>query len=247
MKADNDNGRLSIDIAETTAAVMANVVRVMRGSGKPELVASSIKQLAGYIDDSEREIGASHTANLAASALVEWANFPGLDGVSEDVTLLNDVIDGSLLAAAAASTNNALQFAKARNSVFSAVARYIEVRRRKEIERLVEEANRNPTATNEITLRNALSDDEPPACFVYFIGSGSAIKIGRSVNPRKRLASLQTAHHDKLELLAVMPGDTHTEANLHLMFAAYRLNGEWFRDCEEIRNYISEINSLEAA
>ena len=53
---------------------------------------------------------------------------------------------------------------------------------------------------------------------VYFIRHDGHIKIGKSVDPWKRLASLQTAHHDTLEMVAIMPGSEDLEAGLHPAF-----------------------------
>lgn len=69
-------------------------------------------------------------------------------------------------------------------------------------------------------------------------------KIGYSENPEKRLASLQTANYEKLELITTFNGSRDLEAHLHKKFGVYRLNGEWFTYNEEIKNLITpEINS----
>lgn len=83
--------------------------------------------------------------------------------------------------------------------------------------------------------------------FVYFISDGVNIKIGISKHPKKRLASLQTAHSTKLEMLAVIPGDRETEFQLHGMFAEHHIRGEWFNDCAEIRRYIAANDNAELA
>lgn len=65
---------------------------------------------------------------------------------------------------------------------------------------------------------------------IYFIrntGTGN-VKIGYSADPIARLRTLQTAHCDRLEIVATMAGDMGMEARFHAMFAADRLNGEWF-------------------
>lgn len=63
---------------------------------------------------------------------------------------------------------------------------------------------------------------------VYFIQSsdGGPIKIGKSSNPKRRLANLQTARSDKLLLLGT---SNLPEESLHQRFADLRLNGEWFK------------------
>ena len=65
---------------------------------------------------------------------------------------------------------------------------------------------------------------------VYFIQreSGGPIKIGYTKsNAKSRMRSLQTAHAEKLVLLAT--SDRHAEKDLHERFADLRLHGEWFR------------------
>jgi hypothetical protein len=73
---------------------------------------------------------------------------------------------------------------------------------------------------------------------IYFIQSedGGPIKIGRSRDPRKRLAALQTSHPDDLRLLAVMDGDEAEEEALHKAFPPTR--GEWCNPTAELLEYI---------
>lgn len=54
------------------------------------------------------------------------------------------------------------------------------------------------------------------------------VKIGKSKNPRGRLAGFRTANPGRLELLAWLPG-SEWEGLLHATFSEFRLNGEWFR------------------
>lgn len=70
-----------------------------------------------------------------------------------------------------------------------------------------------------------------PEGYVYFIQLDNAgpIKIGRAKNPIKRLKGLQTAAHKQLRLLAVIPGNSTTEKELHREFRDLRIGGEWFR------------------
>lgn len=78
---------------------------------------------------------------------------------------------------------------------------------------------------------------------IYFIYHDGHIKIGSSVDPWKRLSSLQTAHHAPLEMLAVMPGEASDEHKLHQRFGRCRKHGEWFRDDRMLRQYIDEVRS----
>jgi len=68
------------------------------------------------------------------------------------------------------------------------------------------------------------------ASWVYLIGvPGKAIaKIGRAQDVSKRLASLQTSHHERLSVLWRTRGGRELEKKLHEFFGAIRLTGEWF-------------------
>jgi hypothetical protein len=79
---------------------------------------------------------------------------------------------------------------------------------------------------------------------VYFIGSQSGpIKIGIAVRPMERLKTLQTGHHEKLELLATCDGGQRQEAAYHKQFKKRRLNGEWFERCPEIEAEIDRLTN----
>lgn len=67
---------------------------------------------------------------------------------------------------------------------------------------------------------------------IYFIRSGQYIKIGVSERPWERMASLQTAHPEPLEMLAIMPGAQPEERVLHARFASARADEatEWERE-----------------
>jgi len=76
---------------------------------------------------------------------------------------------------------------------------------------------------------------------IYFIRSGNFVKVGLSAQPWKRLSDLQTAHHEQLEMLAIMPGDRSAEQDLHRRFSEYRHNREWFRNGEPLMTLIARV------
>jgi hypothetical protein len=79
---------------------------------------------------------------------------------------------------------------------------------------------------------------------VYVIGPKRAdrpVKIGISALPQRRLADLQTSHHDRLTILAQTPGGRDEESALHRLFKRERLNGEWFQRSPEIEKFIALI------
>ena len=78
---------------------------------------------------------------------------------------------------------------------------------------------------------------------VYFIRHQGHIKIGKSVDPWKRLSSLQTAHYEPLEMLAIMPGSDDLEAGLHRAFGKYMKRGEWFQENGELLAFIEVIKA----
>jgi hypothetical protein len=72
---------------------------------------------------------------------------------------------------------------------------------------------------------------------VYFIATGSRIKIGHSLNPERRLAQ----YPPDMEVLRLVVGTRTDERRYHRMFADYLRDGrEWFDDCDELRGLITE-------
>jgi len=83
---------------------------------------------------------------------------------------------------------------------------------------------------------------------IYFVRSGleGPIKIGFTTkNPAVRIRELQTAHADKLFLLATAIGTLRDEALCHKRFEAYRMQGEWFRPSEALIGYIYPLPDIE--
>lgn len=69
---------------------------------------------------------------------------------------------------------------------------------------------------------------------LYFMqeqGTG-LIKIGRSVDPKRRLRTLQTGNGKTIRLIAVFEGRGVEELYLHEHLKRWRVKGEWFSyDC----------------
>lgn len=71
----------------------------------------------------------------------------------------------------------------------------------------------------------------------YFIQADNGlIKIGRSVDPKARIASMRTSSPAALKLLGFLNRDI--EGELHKRFSDLRQHGEWFRPLKELRDYI---------
>lgn len=84
---------------------------------------------------------------------------------------------------------------------------------------------------------------ETPVTYTYFIFNerSKAIKIGKSQNVQQRFSAIAASVPDPLELLHSHPEDI--ERKLHKKLAKHRLNGEWFTDCEEVRNEIARLQN----
>lgn len=72
--------------------------------------------------------------------------------------------------------------------------------------------------------------------YVYFVGAleGSMIKIGWTLDPERRLATLDCGSPVPLVLIGAMPGTQEQEASLHARFRAVRVKGEWFKACPDL-------------
>jgi hypothetical protein len=81
--------------------------------------------------------------------------------------------------------------------------------------------------------------------YVYFIRAGrtNIYKIGKSNDPKTRLASLQTANPYKLKLLHTFKADNASaaEEELHHLLQTKRMEGEWFRITPKQRDIILSI------
>ena len=79
---------------------------------------------------------------------------------------------------------------------------------------------------------------------IYFIRKGidGPIKIGfTSSLAEKRMAQLQTGHHEKLHLLGTIPGLISDEKSLHKELVNYHIHGEWFEPKPELLMVISDV------
>lgn len=76
---------------------------------------------------------------------------------------------------------------------------------------------------------------------IYFAKCGEAVKIGFSErNIQGRIDSFRTLTPFPVEILGTMAGGLPFEAKLHKRFSKHRMQGEWFRLCREITEYIAE-------
>lgn len=76
---------------------------------------------------------------------------------------------------------------------------------------------------------------------LYFAQCGENIKIGIARDVRARMSNLRVASASPINLIASVKGDQHVERKLHELLAMHRVNGEWFKDCEEVRAAIQHV------
>lgn len=92
-----------------------------------------------------------------------------------------------------------------------------------------------PLTENERRYRDALyaTEIDPKPLSgegeVYFVATGTEVKIGVAKDPLARMATLQIGSAATLRLLGSMFGGADLERVLHRRFAQYRIRGEWYR------------------
>ena len=74
--------------------------------------------------------------------------------------------------------------------------------------------------------------------FTYLISDERYYKIGRSVNPEKRLKQISTGN-PKAKLLNTLEGDY--EKWLHDILSEYRIKNEWFEFTEAVLNLVNNF------
>ena len=93
--------------------------------------------------------------------------------------------------------------------------------------------------------------DRRDASLVYFIQAGRRVKIGQSLNPHRRLATIRSGYGTKspkgldtsrAKLVATEPGGQPREYELHQQFAHLRVAGEWFNHSGELKDYITSLD-----
>lgn len=88
-------------------------------------------------------------------------------------------------------------------------------------------------------------------CFLYFIQSGSYIKIGIAADVRNRYLGILTGNPHEVIVLASKRYDSKTlalkaEKEHHRKFSANRHRCEWFRCSDDLLSYIESVKLEEA-
>jgi hypothetical protein len=81
-----------------------------------------------------------------------------------------------------------------------------------------------------------------PSTTVYVLRArpSGKIKIGRTRELEKRIATLQTGTWEFLELLLTIPDDRNLEAKLHRRFQADCIAGEWYNPSPRLLGWLAE-------
>jgi hypothetical protein len=74
--------------------------------------------------------------------------------------------------------------------------------------------------------------------YVYFVLVGQHMKIGFSRNASGRASDIAGGGAVPASMIVVLPGSRKDEAALHNLFAADRLQGEWFHATQKINNLV---------
>lgn len=64
--------------------------------------------------------------------------------------------------------------------------------------------------------------------FIQVVSADGPIKIGKAVNIGERMRCLQGGNHMPLRFLGALPFDEVAETDLHKVFRAWHIRGEWF-------------------
>lgn len=77
---------------------------------------------------------------------------------------------------------------------------------------------------------------------IYFAASCGRIKVGTTGGQiERRFAEINSFLVEPLELIGAVDGGVALERLLHARFGQFWLKGEWFKDCDELRQLIRQI------
>jgi hypothetical protein len=236
-------------------SAVANMLRVMRGAGRPYQIIGDIEDIAEELRKTWNDTG----ERCAAVGEINTALFSWTPKSEEGRTDYFErcVCDAALRMVASLMEGNHTERSKASHDIWQCFSSWEtsknETLRREQDEYLKEKADsyakryRRANAIDRINTKVLSAANDNAECYVYFVTDGEAIKIGKAHNPKKRLSGLQTSHYKPLRFLAILPGGYEYESHLHSLFRGKHIRGEWFEDCKEIRDYIKMMTANEAA
>lgn len=82
--------------------------------------------------------------------------------------------------------------------------------------------------------------------YVYFIRAAHAVKIGKAIDPEKRMAELQIGCPHRMHLVAKIKCKSHlhafsTESHFHRVCKKWHIHGEWFHADGRVKRTIERI------
>lgn len=101
-------------------------------------------------------------------------------------------------------------------------------------------AGGRPSKAQVAAKRIAVKDIQQVVYFVQF-GKTKQIKIGVASKMSSRLGGLRVGSPQKMTLLATIPGDFITEAEMHRKFRKYHIRGEWFAMEGSLAKFIKSL------
>ena len=106
----------------------------------------------------------------------------------------------------------------------------------KELKEKMSAKNRAPVGLKDILKQKELEG------YVYFIADNNGrIKIGKAIDPHVRMRDLQIGNPDKLTLLFYVNGGYRLENRVHALLYDFRIQGEWFEDCKQLREVMKSL------
>ena len=115
----------------------------------------------------------------------------------------------------------------------------------------IESTERDPEVESALgVLRDHRAQKAGRQGYVYCIGEVDEhgeltdyVKIGYSVNPRKRIAELQCGNPRRLRMIGFIEGTQADEANMHSAYLEYNVMQEWFRATDGLIEQFQEDRS----
>lgn len=81
---------------------------------------------------------------------------------------------------------------------------------------------------------------QAPQGWIYFLRSGTLVKIGYTCDVNKRMATHLSSNPDA-QLMAVIPGTRDDEKSYHARFKSLHYKLEWFRFAEELAEMLNDL------
>jgi hypothetical protein len=89
------------------------------------------------------------------------------------------------------------------------------------------------------------SKDNEIESYVYFIkAENNLVKIGKSIDPERRMSSLQTGSSCELEIIAVITGSHLLEGAIHKHLEEEHHHGEWYFHTQKVDDLLKSLGLL---